>query len=248
MNSRSLSCVLAVALVASLALPSLLRAQQSDERKIAVVRFFGAVNSKTVYKLLLIVDGKVKDGADQIVLLISSTGGSVFAGLTAYHYLQGIPAEVVTHNFGVVDSIAAVIYCSGSKRYVVPGGRFTLHGIELNLSGKGQLNQAELQEKLDLIQNETTRMASAISKCSGQPVDKMLRAISERTVLTSQEAIKWGLAHEERRDLYKKGDDVTIVQSETPTNVISRDPIASLSTAITETFTNPTEVHTAPPH
>ena len=99
------------------------------QNKTTYIRFFGGIDIKTITKLTQLVEEQLRNGVDRFVLLMSSPGGGVFAGLTGYSYLKGIPAEVVTHNCGSVDSIAAVLYCSGSHRLCVPHARFLLHGI-----------------------------------------------------------------------------------------------------------------------
>jgi ATP-dependent protease ClpP protease subunit len=102
-----------VAVVVTACTPSLF--SQAPEPKTTVIRFYSPVTEQSVSQLLNTVDQKLKAGTKRFVLLISSPGGSVFAGLSAYHYLKGIPAEIITHNFGEVDSIATVIYCAGSS-------------------------------------------------------------------------------------------------------------------------------------
>ncbi len=85
-----------------------------------VVRLFAPVNETTVSKLMEIIDQKMKKGVNEFKILISSPGGSVQHGLSAYNYLKGIPAKITTHNFGIVDSIDILLYCGGQKRLCVP--------------------------------------------------------------------------------------------------------------------------------
>jgi ATP-dependent protease ClpP protease subunit len=33
-----------------------------------------------------------------------------------YDYLRGAPVDVVTHNYGTVDSIGTVMFCAGEER------------------------------------------------------------------------------------------------------------------------------------
>lgn len=90
-SARLSGCLLLLAFATSLS------AQQSPptNTKTAVIRFFVEVNDKTVGNLLATVDAQLKAGTKRIVLLISSPGGHVFFGLTAYNYLRDIPAEVI---------------------------------------------------------------------------------------------------------------------------------------------------------
>ena len=122
-------------------------AQDRTELKSVTIRYYARVTQASVSKLLNTVDAKLQEGYKQFVLLISSPGGDVSAGLTAYNYLKGIPAEIITHNFGAVDSIAAVIYCAGTKRYMVPEGRFVLHPVNLRISSMLLFGKRVLSEE-----------------------------------------------------------------------------------------------------
>ena len=73
--------------------------------KPVVIRFFAPVIDATVNALMNAVDQKMKQGLKDFIILISSPGGSVVHGLSAYNYLKGLPASITTHNFGSVDSI-----------------------------------------------------------------------------------------------------------------------------------------------
>ena len=90
----------------------------------------------------------MKQGVTNFIILISSPGGSVFHGLSAYNYLKGLPATITTHNFGSVDSIGVVLYCGGSKRLSVPQARFLLHGVSSNFEQKVSLEDKQLDERL----------------------------------------------------------------------------------------------------
>jgi ATP-dependent Clp protease protease subunit len=80
-----------------------------------VIKFFSPVIDVSVNALMDIFDKKMRQGQREFILLISSPGGSVFHGLSAYNYLKGIPADIITHNFGSVDSIGVTLYCGGEK-------------------------------------------------------------------------------------------------------------------------------------
>jgi len=215
----------------------------TTEPKTTVIRFYASVNEQTVSRLLANVDAKIKTGTKRFVLLISSPGGSVFAGLSAYHYLKGIPAEVVTHNFGEVDSIATVMYCAGSKRYSVPEGRFLLHGITLTFAPNANLDEGGMSEQLKSMQQQVASIAAVISGCSGKPLAEVQDTILKRTVLTAPEAKTWGLVHEISSKLYDDGADVVPILNQTdvggqlPNLAQSVPSIQDYKTHLNEAFT-----------
>ena len=58
------------------------------------VEFFGPVSPKSVNRLMSVVEGRVKQGAKRMVPMLSTPGGTVFHGITAYNYLRRIPLDV----------------------------------------------------------------------------------------------------------------------------------------------------------
>jgi ATP-dependent protease ClpP protease subunit len=103
--------------------------------KPVIIRFFAPVIDATINALMSAVDQKMKQGTKEFIILISSPGGSVIHGLSAYNYLKGLPASIATHNFGSVDSIGIVIYCAGSRRLSAPQARFLFHGVNIQFKG-----------------------------------------------------------------------------------------------------------------
>ncbi len=73
------------------------------EKRNVVIKFFAPVMDASINALMNAVDQKIREGISKFTILISSPGGSVFHGLSAYNYLRGIPAEITTHNLGSVD-------------------------------------------------------------------------------------------------------------------------------------------------
>ncbi len=182
------------------------------EKEIAI-RFYGLIEDKTVSQLLNFMDSKRKEGTTDFIILISSPGGNVNAGLTAYNYLKGMPPniKVTTHNFGSVDSIGVIMYCGGSKRLSVPEARFLFHPITLQVSGPHSFDEKLLEEYLKSLRVDTENIAKIIVANANRSLNDVYKAMFERTVLGPSEAKTWGLVHEINPRLY---------DSETPTYYI----------------------------
>jgi len=173
-----------------------------------VIRFFAPVEANSINALLTTIDQKLKAGINKIVLLISSPGGTVFHGLSAYNFLKGIPAEVVTHNFGSVDSIGVVLYCAGSRRLSVPHARFLLHGVSAGFQQNERLEEKQLEERLKGLQIDMLNIARVIASNTGKTVEEVNTAMLERTTLSPDEAKTWGLVHEIKSELFEWGSEV----------------------------------------
>ncbi len=141
--------------------------------KEAYIRFFAPVIPQTADLLFKIFDSLILKKYQKVHLMISSPGGSVFHGISIYNYLKGAPIEVETYNFGSVDSIGVIIYCSGRRRYSVPHSRFLIHGVKFNINGNAAFDEKEIEKNM-----------------------------IERTTLNPEQAKKFGLVHEIKSDLF----------------------------------------------
>jgi ATP-dependent protease ClpP protease subunit len=186
----------------------------STEVAPVVIRFFAGVDASSINTLLTIVDQKLSAGVKHFTLLISSLGGTVFHGLTAYNYLKGIPAEVVTHNFGSVDSIGVVMYCAGSRRLSVPHARFLLHGVSANFAQNERLEEKQLEERLKGLQIDMLNIARVIAANTGKTEQQANDAMLQRSTLSPEEARAWGLVHDIASELFPPGAEVIAIQQQ----------------------------------
>jgi len=180
--------------------------------KPVVIRFFAPVIDATVNALMSGVDQKMKQGAKEFIILISSPGGSVIHGLSAYNYLKGLPASITTHNFGSVDSIGIVIYCAGSRRLSVPQARFLFHGVSAQFRGEQNLEEKLLEERLKGLRIDMENIARVIAANTGKNAEDITDAMIERTTLNPEEAQSWGLVHEIKSELFEEGSEVIAIQ------------------------------------
>lgn len=180
--------------------------------KAVVIKFFAPVIDVTINALMDAIDQRMKQGITNFVILISSPGGSVFHGLSAYNYLKGIPAKITTHNFGSVDSIGVILYCGGSKRLSVPQARFLLHGVRANFPQRVSLEEKQLEERLKGLRIDIENIAKVVAANTGKSIKEVTNAMLERTTLNPEEAQAWGLVHEIKSELFEAGSEVISIQ------------------------------------
>lgn len=181
-----------------------------------VIRFFAPVVDVTINALLASIDQKMKEGQRDFVLLISSPGGSVFHGMSAYNYLKGLPANITTHNFGSVDSIGVVLFCGGKTRLSVPQARFLLHGVSANFQQNESLEEKQLEERMKGLKIDIENIAKVVAANTGKTVSAVIGAMLERTTLNPEEAKNWGLVHEIKSELFPTGAEVISIQFQQP--------------------------------
>jgi len=175
--------------------------------KAVVIKFFAPVSHVTINALMNAVDQNMKAGVTQFIILISSQGGTVFHGLSAYNYLKGLPVAITTHNFGSVDSIGVVLFCGGSRRFSVPQARFLLHGVSAGFQNVS-LEEKQLEERLKGLKIDIENIAKVIASNTGKSIKDVTTAMLDRTTLNPEEAKAWGLVHEIKSELFEAGSEV----------------------------------------
>lgn len=184
------------------------------------IKFFAPVTEQSSNKLMRVVDDAVNKGVNEIILLISTPGGSVFHGISLYNYLKGLPLEkITTHNFGSVDSIGVVVYSAGDERISSPQARFLLHGVSANFPHGASLEEPQLEERLRGLKIDIENMAKVIAENSGKDVREVTDAMLERTTLNPEQAKEWGIVHGIRSEVFPQGTQViSILQEEARQN------------------------------
>lgn len=199
------------------------------------IRFFAPVLPITADMLFRAIDAKVKAKYDRINILISSPGGSVFHGLSLFNYLNGLPIEINTFNFGSVDSIGVIIYCAGKKRYSVPHSRFLIHGVKFNINGQASMDEKQIEEHLKGLRIDQQNIARVIADTTGKPMHKIEEDMHNRTTLNPQEAKDYGLVHEIKSELIPLDADLVVIGEPLPQNQVGPMPqIIQHVQAITE--------------
>lgn len=178
---------------------------------VPVIKFFAPVNDNTIHRLMAAVDEKVAAGATRLLLLISTSGGSVFYGMSAYNYLKGLPLHLTTHNFGSVDSIGVPLYCSGDERLCVPQARFLLHPVTMNFSAGATFEEGQMLEKLKSMRVDMDNCARVVAANTGKTARQVTAAMRSRTTLDPAVARQWGLVHEIRQELFPAGSQVVSI-------------------------------------
>jgi ATP-dependent Clp protease, protease subunit len=159
----------------------------------AYIRFMAPVDEVATASLLATCDGLVARGVSTITLLISTPGGSVFHGISAYNYIRSLPVELITYNFGSVDSIGVVLFCAGKLRKSVPNARFMIHGVQANIAGPAVLSEDQIQESLKSVQIDTQNIARIIAEHTKKSEADIHAAMRAKTTLDPKQAAEFGL-------------------------------------------------------
>jgi len=172
------------------------------------INFYAPIIPQSVGALMNAIQQKLQQGTEKFVLLLSSPGGDVAAGLSAYNFLRGIPAEVDTHNFGSVDSVATAVFCAGKNRFCVKNARFFMHGIGFNVPQGTRFEAKQLDEKQKSLRIDRENIATVIAENCDKTAEEVDRDMMNVKELNSEQAKNYGLVNEIKNELYPKGADV----------------------------------------
>jgi ATP-dependent Clp protease protease subunit len=176
------------------------------------IRFMSQVNQQSITTLFKSVDQAVAQGHNHIHLMLSSPGGSVFHGLSAHNYLRGLGLPLTTYNFGMVDSIGVILFCSGAERICVPHARFLIHQVTTQFGAGTILDEKGIEETLKSNRIDTANIAKVISDCTAKPLKEVEDHMKDRTTLNPTEAKAYGLVTKIQKDMYKSGALIAIYE------------------------------------
>lgn len=136
------------------------------------VSFSSEVVPATTEQLLKVCCDVVTRGVKNIYLLLSTLGGSVTHGITIYNVLRALPAKIITHNVGSVNSIGNVIFLAGEERYANPFTTFMFHGVGFDVQQNVRFEERLLTERLEGLKAEQSKIAAIIKSRSCFPSDE----------------------------------------------------------------------------
>lgn len=130
---------------------------------------------------------------EEIELHINSYGGSVFASVSIFNYLQGLNKNITTVNDGLCASGASLIFMAGNERIMPKNTTLMIH--RASSFGWGNCNDlrtlANTLEKLD----SSTVFETYRTKFTGTD-EQLIDLIDSETWITAEESLEYGLCDE----------------------------------------------------
>jgi len=130
-----------------------------DDYNTAYISFSAEINPTTTEQLIATATQLIERGFNQLYFLFSTAGGSVMHGINIYNVLRGLPARMIFHNVGNVDSIGNAVFLAGDVRYACPHSTFMFHGVGFDCATGTRIEQKNAQEMLGGIFADQKRIA-----------------------------------------------------------------------------------------
>ena len=129
---------------------------------------------------------------DEIVVNISSFGGSVAEGISIYNQLKAHPAKITTVTNGFCCSIASIIFLAGDERKMYDSSIMLIHNAWTACQG----NANDLRREADVLEKITDLSVKVYCEKSGLSKDEIKELLDNESWLDSQECLEIGFATE----------------------------------------------------
>jgi ATP-dependent protease ClpP protease subunit len=179
-----------------------------QDRAPAYISFSAEIVPQTTEVLLGTVFNLVNQGHTEIHLMLSTPGGSVMHGITAYNVLRSLPIKLITHNVGNVDSIGTVVFLAGEQRFACPHSTFMLHGVAMSTQAPASFFEKNLAEKLLSVQADQARIKGIYTERAHITPEQAEGYFLGEATLNAAEGVDRGLVHEVRQLSIPKGSPV----------------------------------------
>ena len=165
------------------------------------IRWIGDVDEErvrgTIKKLQALENqrGKKQD----IHLLVCSGGGDISAGLAFFEFVRRISTLRLTSiGLGGIKSMGVIIFLAAQKRLIAPSTHFLFHEPNLKYTGSPTVGKSESGQDHMLMTLEDNLCAKITFEAleGRHSLDEILRWSKENRILSANEALALGLAHE----------------------------------------------------
>lgn len=131
------------------------------------------------------------ESSDEITLILSTPGGSIYDGLSIYDTMNRIKSPVSTICTGIAASMGAFILSGGEKglRCATKSSRIMIHSVASGHQGHYHDLEIDFKETKflqDYLTNE-------IVKNTGQSLAKVRKDMSRDYYMSAEEALKYGI-------------------------------------------------------
>lgn len=166
-----------------------------EEKKILFINFSSEINPITSETLVSFITQKLSQKYEIFYILLSSPGGNVMNGITIFNFLRSLPIKIITHNIGIVDSVANIIFLAGEERFAVPNSSFLFHGVGVDITQPSRLEEKQLKELLLGVERDQNIMTQIIIERTKLKKEEIHSMFYEARTLTPQEAQDVGIIH-----------------------------------------------------
>lgn len=130
--------------------------------------------------------------SNKLLVVINSTGGDVWAGVSIHDALKEFDGEVTIKVSGLAASIASVIAMAGDKIQMTPGSTMMVHRASTFAWG----NAEELEKYIEMLETVEEGIVSIYADRTGLSKDEVNDLLAAETWMSAEKAVELGFADE----------------------------------------------------
>lgn len=131
-----------------------------------------------------------KIDSNKLTVLINSTGGDVWAGISIHDALKELDAEVTVKVSGIAASIASVIAMAGDKIVMTPGSTMMIHRASMLAIG----NADDMKKAIEMLETVEDGILNIYAERTGQTKEAVKEMLDAETWMSAEKAVELGFA------------------------------------------------------
>jgi ATP-dependent protease ClpP protease subunit len=176
--------------------------------------------------------------AEEIIVNISSPGGSVDEGFAIYDLLKNSGKKITMKGFGMVASIATVIFMAGDTRELTTNSTFMVHNSKM-FPGWDGLEASDLKKMAERAQEVENKIVDFYVNSVDLEEEEIRSMMNEETFMNSEDAVSKGFATAVTEETENRAFKAVAYFNEIPVNKPAKeDKAPSWFKAFAEKFKN----------
>ncbi len=159
-----------------------------------IINLTGTINevqSELIVSALLYLDSKPTN--TPVHLYINSGGGEVVSGWSIHDTIRQMRRSVYTYCTGQCASMAAVLFASGDKRFMLPHSRIMLHQASTGFQGRAE----DMRIQAEVMERTNKELMQLIAKYTSKSVEEIENDVMRGDCwLFGMEAVAYNIADE----------------------------------------------------
>ncbi len=172
------------------------------------VKFSSPITPQTSQILMNFLSEQINKGQKEFYFLISSPGGSVNDGVMLHNFIRALPAKIIMHNIGIIDSIANVIFLAANERYANSNSSFLFHGVGFDIIQPERMDEKNLREKIAIIERDQKSIADIIAERTQLKEQEIIEMFFKAKTKSANEAKEAGIIQDIKLAIIPEGSQI----------------------------------------
>ncbi len=167
----------------------------NNPRKIVLA---GDINTQTLIEIEKSLDSIFSSGQKKVVLQISSPGGGLDVSMGIYDIFRTCGFDIDTKVYGHASSMAVILMLLGNKRQISSNSRIFLHEMGTTFDKPTRYSLSQVKSLYKELAGSQQMYVDIIYERIGKTLSKskILAMMQSETILTPDEAVKYGFVNE----------------------------------------------------